>query len=179
MGILFLYDSYIFFYIFYCFFFTGNAMLRAGFRQLYGSGYILYTMYKMKYKRIYMGGCIMNLNVLRYVIEVEKNRSITGAARQLFISQPNLKPRHTGTGGGNRVFYLYPQLPGRHSHGKGAGIPGPGKKGRKAVSGPGKLLHQGGTGQYQPAYLRPPRQLHHLRAHLFSQQKTPGAGSCR
>ena len=32
----------------------------------------------------------MNLNVLRYVIEVEKNRSITGAARQLFISQPNL-----------------------------------------------------------------------------------------
>ena len=65
-------------------------MLRAGFRQLYGSGYILYTMYKMKYKRIYMGGCIMNLNVLRYVIEVEKNRSITGAARQLFISQPNL-----------------------------------------------------------------------------------------
>lgn len=57
---------------------------------MYGSGYILYTMYKMKYKRIYMGGCIMNLNVLRYVIEVEKNRSITGAARQLFISQPNL-----------------------------------------------------------------------------------------
>ena len=57
---------------------------------MYGTGYILYTMYKMKYKRIYMGGCIMNLNVLRYVIEVEKNRSITGAARQLFISQPNL-----------------------------------------------------------------------------------------
>ena len=32
----------------------------------------------------------MNLNVLRYAIEVEKNRSITGAAKQLFISQPNL-----------------------------------------------------------------------------------------
>lgn len=32
----------------------------------------------------------MNLNVLRYVIEVEKCRSITGAAKQLFISQPNL-----------------------------------------------------------------------------------------
>lgn len=32
----------------------------------------------------------MNLNVLRYALEVEKSRSITGAARQLFISQPNL-----------------------------------------------------------------------------------------
>lgn len=32
----------------------------------------------------------MNLNVLRYAIEVEKSRSITGAAKQLFISQPNL-----------------------------------------------------------------------------------------
>ena len=147
-------------------------MLRAGFRQLYGSGYILYTMYKMKYKRIYMGGCIMNLNVLRYVIEVEKNRSITGAARQLFISQPNLSRdiRELEEEIGFSIF----TRPGRHSHGKGTGIPGPGKKGRKAVSGPGKLLHQGGTGQYQPAYLRPPRQLHHLRAHLFSQQKRQG-----
>ena len=32
----------------------------------------------------------MNLNVLRYIIEVERSRSITGAAKQLFISQPNL-----------------------------------------------------------------------------------------
>lgn len=32
----------------------------------------------------------MNLNVLRYALEVEKSRSITGAAKQLFISQPNL-----------------------------------------------------------------------------------------
>lgn len=32
----------------------------------------------------------MNLNVLRYAIEVEKSRSITGAAKHLFISQPNL-----------------------------------------------------------------------------------------
>lgn len=32
----------------------------------------------------------MNLNVLRYAIEVERSRSITAAARQLFISQPNL-----------------------------------------------------------------------------------------
>ncbi len=32
----------------------------------------------------------MNFNVLKYVIEVERSRSITAAARQLFISQPNL-----------------------------------------------------------------------------------------
>lgn len=32
----------------------------------------------------------MNLNVLRYALEVERSRSITQAARQLFISQPNL-----------------------------------------------------------------------------------------
>ena len=32
----------------------------------------------------------MSFNVLKYVIEVERSRSITAAARQLFISQPNL-----------------------------------------------------------------------------------------
>ena len=61
-------------------------LVGAGFGNLSGSGYILYTMYKMKYKRIAMGGCIMNLNVLRYVIEVEKNRSITGS--QAAVHQP-------------------------------------------------------------------------------------------
>ncbi|MFR8337900.1 MAG: LysR family transcriptional regulator [Eisenbergiella massiliensis] len=95
---------------------------------------------------------------------------MTGAARQLFISQPNLSRdiRELEEEIGFSIFTrssrgVIPTEKGREFLALA--------KGRKAVSGPGKLLHQGGTGQYQPAYLCPPRQLHHLRAHLFSQQK--------
>lgn len=69
-------------------------MLKAGFAQFVRTCYFLYTMYKMKYTRIRADLSqkekSMNLNVLRYIIEVEKSRSITGAAKALFISQPNL-----------------------------------------------------------------------------------------
>ena len=49
-------------------------------------------MYKMKYIPLVFRKepPPMNLNILRYALEVEKSRSITGAAKQLFISQPNL-----------------------------------------------------------------------------------------
>ena len=70
---------------------AGKANIKAGSAELFRTGYILYTMYKMKYiPFIRKEPPSMNLNILRYALEVEKSRSITGAAKQLFISQPNL-----------------------------------------------------------------------------------------
>lgn len=107
----------------------------------------------------------MNLNVLRYIIEVERSRSITGAAKQLFISQPNLSRdiRELEEEIGFTVFT-------RSSRGvipteKGREFLVLAKKAAKAVSGPGKLLQPGRKRQYQPAYLCPPGQLYHL--HLY------------
>ncbi len=65
----------------------------------------------------------MNLKLLRYNYRSERSRSITGAAKQLFISQPNFKPRHPGAGKRKSGFYgFHAQLPaGRHPHGERKG----------------------------------------------------------
>ena len=47
----------------------------------------------------------MNLSYLKYAVEVEKTGSITQAAENLYMGQPNLskaplKQNHTGTGAG-------------------------------------------------------------------------------
>ena len=126
----------------------------------------------------------MNLNVLRYIIEVERSRSITGAAKQLFISQPNLSRdireleeeigftvfTRSSRRGAGRLRRQLAQLPRRNPHGERKGIPCAGQKSGKAVSGPGKLLQPGRKRQYQPAYLCPPGQLYHLRLYRIPQK---------
>ena len=96
----------------------------------------------------------MNLNVLRYAIEVEKSRSITGAAKQLFISQPNLSRdiRELEEEMGFSIFTTKLQRSG--SHGQGKGISAARQKGRAAVSGAGAFLRQRGACQPLAADLR-------------------------
>ena len=95
----------------------------------------------------------MNLNVLRYVIEVEKSRSITGAAKQLFISQPNLSRdiRELEDEIGFSIFTRSSR--GSGSHGPGKRISAARQKGRAAVPGAGAFLHKRGTWKPLPADL--------------------------
>ena len=134
----------------------------------------MYTMYKMKYiPFIRKEPPSMNLNILRYALEVEKSRSITGAAKQLFISQPNLS-RDIRELEEEVASPFSPEAPRSGSNGQGKGIPAACQNGGAAVSGAGAFLLQRGAIQPLASDLRSRSGVYPRRLFLFSLQTGKG-----